>query len=208
MFITFEGADGVGKTTQMELLRERLEAQGQEVLLTREPGGSPIAEKIRGLLLDRENDMDDMTEAYLYAAARADHVRRVILPALARGCVVLCDRYVDSSLAYQGFGREIGAQAVWEINRQAVGRCMPYRTYLMALGRQEAERRVRARGEMDRMESAGRAFAQRVDEGFALLAQRAPERIMVLDAAQTKEVLARLIAEDVAKLKTCPPDGR
>jgi dTMP kinase len=201
MFITFEGADGCGKSTQIALLRARLEAQGREVLVTREPGGTPVAEKIRALLLDRESDMDDMTEAYLYAAARADHVRRVILPALGRGCAVLCDRYLDSSLAYQGWGRGLTAQTVQEINRQAVGTCLPDRTYLMVLDPREADRRVGNRGARDRMESAGEAFARRVQEGFACIASQEPSRVVVLDASQPVEALARLIAQDVESLK-------
>ena len=109
MFITFEGGDGAGKTTQIELLKAALEKEGRSVVVTREPGGNAVAEKIRELLLDRASVMEDMTEAYLYAAARAEHVRAVILPALARGQVVLCDRFIDSSVAYQGYGRQIGA---------------------------------------------------------------------------------------------------
>lgn len=110
MFITFEGMDGAGKTTQIRLLQERLEKAGERVAVTREPGGNALAEKIRALLLDPESEMDPLTEAYLYAAARAEHVRRVILPALQRGETVLCDRYLDSSLAYQGYGRGLGEE--------------------------------------------------------------------------------------------------
>ena len=120
MFITFEGMDGAGKTTQIRLLQERLEKAGERVVVTREPGGNALAEKIRALLLDPESEMDPLTEAYLYAAARAEHVRRVILPALQRGETVLCDRYLDSSLAYQGYGRGLGEETVRRIN---AGRC-------------------------------------------------------------------------------------
>ena len=131
MFITFEGMDGAGKTTQIRLLQERLERAGERVAVTREPGGNALAEKIRALLLDPESEMDPLTEAYLYAAARAEHVRRVILPALQRGETVLCDRYLDSSLAYQGYGRGLGEETVRRINVQAVAGCLPDRTYLL-----------------------------------------------------------------------------
>ena len=145
MFITFEGGDGAGKTTQIELLKAALEKEGRSVVVTREPGGNAVAEKIRELLLDRASVMEDMTEAYLYAAARAEHVRAVILPALARGQVVLCDRFIDSSVAYQGYGRQIGAERVEALNREAVDGCMPERTYLLTLSEQDAAQRVKNR---------------------------------------------------------------
>ena len=201
-FITFEGTDGTGKSTQIERLRAALAAQGREVVVTREPGGNPIAERIRGLLLDRSSVMDDVTEAYLYAAARAEHVRTVILPALERGADVLCDRYIDSSVAYQGYGRELGAERVLSINAEAVAGCLPDRTYLLTLPQQEAQARIAGRGERDRMESAGEAFDRRVAEGFLRIAEKEPERMVVLDARRSVEELARCIAQDVAKLKT------
>lgn len=204
MLITFEGMDGTGKTTQIQLLKQELERKGCRVTVTREPGGSPVAEKIRALLLDRENDMDAMTEAYLYAAARAEHVRRVIRPALERGEVVLCDRYVDSSVAYQGYGRELTPEVVWEINRRAVGDCLPDRTYLLTMEEEAASKRVNRRGEKDRIESAGDDFARRVAQGFERIAEQQPQRVCVIDAAQSVEDIARQIAEDVANLKTCP----
>ena len=182
MFITFEGMDGAGKTTQIRLLQERLEKAGERVVVTREPGGNALAEKIRALLLDPESEMDPLTEAYLYAAARAEHVRRVILPALQRGETVLCDRYLDSSLAYQGYGRGLGEETVRRINAQAVADCLPDRTY--------------------RIESAGEAFLRRVEAGFCRLAEREPARILAVDASGTAEEIARRIAEDVAKLQT------
>lgn len=202
MFITFEGGDGAGKTTQIELLKAALEKEGRSVVVTREPGGNAVAEKIRELLLDRASVMEDMTEAYLYAAARAEHVRAVILPALARGQVVLCDRFIDSSVAYQGYGRQIGAERVEALNREAVDGCMPERTYLLMLSEQDAAQRVKNRGEVDRIESAGEAFARRVQEGFLRIAAEHPERVVVIDAGRPAEEIARDIAEDVAKLKT------
>lgn len=201
-FLTFEGTDGTGKSTQIERLRAALTAQGRDVVVTREPGGTPICERIRGLLLDKSSVMDDVTEAYLYAAARAEHVRAVILPALERGQDVLCDRYIDSSVAYQGYGRQLGAQRVMDINREAAAGCMPDRTYLLTLPQQEARARIAGRGERDRMESAGEAFDRRVAEGFLHIAQQEPERVRVLDARRSVEDLALCIAQDVAKLKT------
>ena len=200
MFITFEGMDGAGKTTQIRLLQERLE--GERVAVTREPGGNALAEKIRALLLDPESEMDPLTEAYLYAAARAEHVRRVILPALQRGETVLCDRYLDSSLAYQGYGRGLGEETVRRINAQAVAGCLPDRTYLLRVPEEAAARRVGARGQRDRIESAGEAFLRRVEAGFCRLAEREPARILAVDASGTAEEIARRIAEDVAKLQT------
>lgn len=208
MFITFEGTDGTGKTTQIQKLRALFESQGKNVVVTREPGGTPIAEAIRALLLDKTSVMDDVTEAYLYAAARAEHVRAVIRPALERGDVVLCDRYLDSSMAYQGYGRGLGAARVWTINEQAVGECIPDRTYLLVLNPEKAQERVAGRGEKDRMESAGDEFARCVADGFAQLAEQYPERIKVVDAGGSVEEIAALIAEDVAKLKTCTAKAR
>ena len=146
--------------------------------------------------------MDPLTEAYLYAAARAEHVRRVILPALQRGETVLCDRYLDSSLAYQGYGRGLGEETVRRINAQAVAGCLPDRTYLLRVPEEAAARRVGARGQRDRIENAGEAFLRRVEAGFCRLAEREPARILAVDASGTAEEIARRIAEDVAKLQT------
>ena len=202
MFITFEGTDGTGKTTQILRLKAYFEAQGREVVVTREPGGTPIAEKIREILLDKSSVMDDVTEAYLYASARAEHVRGVVLPALKAGKVVLCDRYLDSSVAYQGYGRELGEEFVRRVNAAATENCLPDRTYLLVLSQKDAEKRVTGRGEKDRMESVGEAFSRRVAEGFLRIAEKEPERVMVVDAGQDRDTIAEIIAGDVAKLQT------
>ncbi len=202
LFITFEGTDGTGKTTQINLLKEYLEKMGESILVTREPGGTPIAEKIRELLLDKNSVMDDMTEAYLYAAARADHVRRVILPAIQAGRIVLCDRYLDSSVAYQGYGRNLGADKVRAINAAAVEDCQPDRTYLFVLSPEDAEKRVKNRGEKDRMESAGTSFANDVMIGFLNIALEEEQRVRAVDAGQTVERIAEALRQDVANLKT------
>ena len=144
-FITFEGGDGSGKSTQISILKESLIEKGYDVILTREPGGTDISEKIRELILDPENgEMEDITEAYLYAAARAQLVRQLIKPALEEGKVVICDRFVDSSIAYQGFGRGLG-DAVGVINTYAVDDCMPDLTILLKLDPERGSSRIAGR---------------------------------------------------------------
>ena len=138
LFITFEGVDGCGKSTQMRFLSEYLEELGVEHILTREPGGCPVAEEIRQILLSKEDkDMEDMTEALLFAAARVQHIEQVIKPALAEGKVVLCDRYLDSSVAYQGYGRLLGEDTVLNVNRYAVEHCMPDVTFFSTIARKK-----------------------------------------------------------------------
>jgi dTMP kinase len=161
---------------------------------TREPGGTPVAERIRELLLDPEVEMDAWTEAYLYAAARADHARRGILPRLLRGENVVCERYLDSSLAYQGFGRGLGMEAVRRLNAWAVATVVPDKTFYLRLNTQERERRARAIGTpLDRLEKVGDEFVRHVEEGFEELARLEPERIEVLDATRPPEDLAEAV---------------
>ena len=161
-----------------------------------------MAESIRGLVLDPEVDMDVWTEAYLYAAARADHARRGILPRLVRGENVICERYLDSSLAYQGFGRGLGVEVVRELNAWAVGGVVPDRTFYLRLGAGERVRRARSLGApLDRIEKVGDEFVRRVEEGFEELARREPGRITVLDAARTPEELAELMVGEIRSLQ-------
>ncbi len=161
---------------------------------TREPGGTPAAERVREVLLDPALDMDPWTEAYLYAAARADHTRRAILPRLEKGENVFCERYLDSSIAYQGFGRGLGAEAVRELNARAVGAAMPDRTFYLRLEAAERARRARDSGApLDRIEKVGGGFAGRVEKGFEELARREPGRIEALDAARPPEELAEAV---------------
>src|SRR5262249_59478760 len=141
MFVTFEGLDGSGKTTQVERLAERLRAEGRDVVATREPGGTALGEQIRQLVL-HGGHVAPWAEAALYAASRAQHVEEVIRPALERGAVVLCDRYVDSSVAYQGVGRDLGLDRVLELNLAAVGGLMPERTFLLRLDPHEVAGRL------------------------------------------------------------------
>jgi dTMP kinase len=187
MFITFEGLDGSGKSTQAELLRVRLEADGAEVISTREPGGTELGERIRDLVL-HGGDVTPWAEALLYAAARAQHVDVVIRPALERGASVVCDRYLDSSVAYQGVGRELGLDRVLDLNLAAVGGLLPDRTFLLALDATEICGRLDR--EHDRLERESEDFHARAAEGYRELAARFPERIVVLDATLPSDELA------------------
>jgi dTMP kinase len=192
MFVTFEGIDGSGKTTQVELLRQELERRGHEVVATREPGGTALGEGIRELVLHGV-DMVAWAEAALYAAARAQLVSEVIAPALERGAVVLCDRYVDSSLAYQGTGRGLGLDRVLELNLNAVAGLLPDTTFLLAIDPDAAAGRSSA--QLDRIEREGTEFMHRVDEAYRGLATAYPQRIVVLDGARPPATLAREIRE-------------
>jgi dTMP kinase len=179
MFVTFEGVDGSGKSTQVELLRDALHAEGREVVLTREPGGTELGERARELVLDGP-EMTPWAEAALFAAARAELVARIILPALERGADVISDRYVDSSLAYQGIARGIGIEHVLELNLHVVQGLMPDLTVLLLLDPDEAARRS---GATDRLEREGAEFRARVDEAYRELASLHPERIVALDGS-------------------------
>lgn len=190
MFVTFEGIDGSGKTTQVELLRAELERRGREVVATREPGGTELGEGIRQLVLHGFG-MAPWAEACLYAAARAELVGEVIVPALDRGADVLCDRYVDSSLAYQGGARGLGLDRVLELNLSAVEGLLPDRTFLLALDAEEALARVSATP--DRIEREGLAFMQAVERAYRELAATFAQRIVVLDGTKEPEETAQEI---------------
>jgi dTMP kinase len=169
---------------------------------TREPGGTPVAERIRALVLDPRIEMYAWTEAYLYAAARSDHARHGILPHLVRGENVVCERYLDSSLAYQGYGRGLGVEAVRELNTWAVGTVVPDRTFYLHLGAEERTRRARKLGaSLDRIEKVGEEFWRRVEEGFEALIRLEPHRIEVLDARRSPGALAELVVEEIRSLQ-------
>jgi dTMP kinase len=191
MFISFEGLDGCGKTTQARLLAEALETAGHAVTRVREPGGTPAGERIRELLLDPAEGIAPAAEALLYAAARAQLVRDVIRPALERGEHVVADRFIDSSLAYQGVARDLGVDRVLEANSLATGGLMPDRTVLLQLPAAEAAARRGRRP--DRIEAEGDGFHAAVARGFEQLAARFPERIVEVDAQGSPEdVMARV----------------
>ena len=187
LFITFEGVDGCGKSTQMRFLSEYLMENGITPVLTREPGGTVISEKIRDLVLDIENtEMGDRTEALLYAAARAQHVEQVISPAVERGEVVLCDRFIDSSLAYQGVGRGLGVEAVMNINQFAMGRMMPDKTFFLDFPPHLAFERMSKKRVHDRLETQEEEFYILLYNGFVKLFEMYPERIVRIDASGDK----------------------
>jgi dTMP kinase len=190
MFISFEGLDGCGKTTQAKLLAERLRASGHEVVLTREPGGTALGEEIRALVL-HGGHVAPWAEAALYAASRAQHVDEVIRPALARGAAVVCDRYVDSSVAYQGVGRGLGLDRVLELNLAAVGGLLPDLTVLLEIGIDDAA--VRVGGERDRIEREDDGFRERVAQGYRTLAARFPGRFVVVDGRRPVDEIAEEI---------------
>ena len=200
LFITFEGPDGSGKSTHIRLLTQALKDMGRDVIVTREPGGCPISEKIRELVLDKENStMDPVTEALLYAASRAQHVREVIKPALAAGKTVISDRYVDSSMAYQGVGRGLGVEFVRSINAPAIDGLMPDITFFMSVGVRETQSRISDR-DLDRLELAGASFHQRVYQAFGEMAQREPARIVTIDATHPKPEVHRSVMDVVERV--------
>jgi len=199
LFITLEGGDGAGKTTQAELLQEWLEERGRTVLRTREPGGTPLGAAIRRLLLHDEAAIAPRAEALLYAADRAHHVATVVRPALARGEVVLQDRYLDSSVAYQGAGRVLDPQEIRELSLWATDRLLPDLTILLDLPAAAARaRREASRTAPDRMEAEADAFHERVREGYLALARAEPSRFLVVDAAQPARTVSAVIRDAVA----------
>jgi len=197
MFVTFEGVDGSGKSTQAKLLVEWLEAAGHSVLLTREPGGTPVGEAVRKLVLDGD-EMTAWTEATLFASARAEHVARAIRPALEAGQIVVCDRYLDSSVAYQGFARGLGEDKVRELSLTVTGGLLPQRTFLLLVD--PAVAFARSPDVRDRIEREDVEFMARVDAGFRSLAAAEPARIVALDGERASEDLHEEIREHVRAL--------
>ena len=190
MFVTFEGVDGSGKSTQARLLAERLRSEGREVVLTREPGGTEAGERIRELLLHGEG-LAPWAEASLFAAARAQLVDEVIRPALARGDDVVSDRYLDSSLAYQGVARGLGIERVLELNLLATSGLLPDRTFLLVLPADEAA--GRREGSPDRIESEGTAFAEEVDRAYREIALVFSKRVILVDGRANPEDIAEIV---------------
>jgi dTMP kinase len=222
-FITFEGVEGCGKTTQMRLLKERLTSAGHQVLATREPGGCPIADKMRAILLDSENiAITPLSELLLYAAARAQHVQEVIVPALERGETVLCDRFTDATVAYQGHGRGLDLATIEQLNELATGGLTPELTVLIdcpveiglsrALARIEASHGARE----ERFELESVRFHERVREGYLDLAATFPRRFVVIDGsgdvAQTEKLVIQALSKRIPlqlnSACTAPEDSR
>ncbi len=200
-FITIEGTDGSGKSTQIELLMKYLDEKGVDTVLTREPGGTPIGEKIREILLDKNfKEMTDITEAFLYAASRNQHVKEVIIPALEAGKVVVCDRFIDSSIAYQGGARELGENMVMDINSFALEGVMPDMTLFFDLAPEKGILRKKNEHELDRLEEEKIDFHKKVYDAYKKLCEVYPERIKAIDADDTVENIHKKVIDYVDKL--------
>ena len=193
MFVSVEGADGSGKSTQVELLRAALAREGREVVLTREPGGTELGEAVRTLVLNGPV-MGAWAEAALFAASRAEHVEEVIRPALERGADVLCDRYLDSSLAYQGIARGLGIDAVLQLNLEVTGGLLPDVTFVLLLDPDVATGR---HVDPDRLEREGTELQAKVDAAYRELAERFPDRIVTIDATGEPEAIAKEVREQL-----------
>jgi dTMP kinase len=200
VFISFEGPDGSGKTTVSTAVTARLKEEGYPVVYTREPGGSRIAEEIRQIILDPGNTVEDpRTEALLFAASRRQHLVDVVLPALARGQHVISDRFVDSSLAYQGYARKIGIEEVWQINHFAIEDHLPDRTIFLNLPPEKGLERIRAhRSSLDRLDQETLSFHRDVYEGYQKVMARHSERVITIDASRDVE---EVIADAYAAVK-------
>ena len=199
LFITFEGPDGSGKTTQIQRLKAYLTQKGYDAVLTREPGGTAISEKIREIILDKKNqEMDYMTEALLYAASRAQHVAQIIIPALEQGRTVICDRFMDSSIVYQGYGRKLG-DCVRIMNEFAVRGCFPDITFLLKVDPEVGRNRILA-DEQDRLELEKLDYHQSVFQAYQELEKRYPERIIGIDASGSIEWISREIQHHIDRI--------
>ncbi|OEG00274.1 dTMP kinase [Vulcanibacillus modesticaldus] len=206
LFITFEGPDGSGKTTQLQLLANYLREQGYDVVTTREPGGTHISDQIRKILLDPNHlELKNQTEILLYAASRAQLVHELIIPALEQGKIVLCDRYIDASIAYQSYGLGIDKEIVEEINRFASSQLQPNRTYLLYISPELGRERMIKRNnrefdsDLDRIEQKDIEYHERVYQGFSVLAEEYPNRILKIDANKSIEMIFEVIKKDFEK---------
>jgi dTMP kinase len=207
IFITFEGPDGAGKTTQLQRLAKELQAMGYEIVVTREPGGTMISDQIRSIILSPDNqEMVDQAEVLLYAASRAQHVHERILPALQDKKIVLCDRFIDASIAYQAYGLGIDIELVDSINRFASSGLQAARTYLLDIPVEISQKRLLQRlngslpAQLDRIEQKGLEYHRRVREGFHRIAEHQPKRVAVINAHRTADEIAADILADCKRL--------
>lgn len=198
LFITFEGPDGCGKTTQMNLLAQYFEKKGKKVVLTREPGGKGLGEKVREILLNYDGEVSDRCESFLFLADRAQNIDIIVKPAVKQGEIVLCDRHIDSTVAYQGYGRGLDINEINMLNNLATGGKKPDLTLVFDVDIETSMKRVGK--EKDRMESAGTEFHNRVRNGYLELATQEPDRIKVLDATKTIEEIHEKVIEIIEKL--------
>ncbi len=202
LFITFEGGEGSGKTTLIKALGKKLEEMKIGYMVTREPGGSTIAEEIRNIILDKKNTMmDPRTEALLYAASRRQHLAEIVLPALKEGKLVLCDRYLDSSLAYQGYARGIGIDEVYAINQFAIDETMPDMTFFLNLKPEEGLKRIALHrsDEVNRLDLENISFHHKVYEAYQILLKKYPERILSVDASLSVEEETEIVLSHLLK---------
>ena len=197
LFITFEGGDGCGKTTQINLLDEYLRNKGFKTLLTREPGSKGLGIKLREILLNYDGEVSPVAESFLFLADRAQHVDCIIKPALKEGTIVLCDRHTDSTVAYQGYGRGLDLEQIYSLNKIATSGLKPDLTIVLDVDVETSQKRVGA--EKDRMESAGIEFFERVRNGFLEIAKQEPERVKVVDSTQSIEEIHKQILELVGR---------
>ncbi len=197
LFITLEGGEGAGKSVQFEALAIELSGQGRNVVSTREPGGTPLGERLREVLLDVESGLDPLAEAMLFAAARAELVATVIKPALDRGDFVICDRYSDSTVVYQGYASEVDLMSIGQLNQIATGGLLPDLTVLLDL---PVEHGLQRSGGNDRFESEDLAFHERVRKGYLALAEHDTERWLVVDATQERVAITSQIVERIETL--------
>lgn len=198
LFITFEGPDGCGKTTQMKLLAEYFEKKGKEVVLTREPGGKGLGEKVREILLNYDGEVSDRCESFLFLADRAQNIDIIVNPAVKEGKIVLCDRHIDSTVAYQGYGRGLNIDRINMLNNLATNGKKPDLTLVFDVDVETSMKRVGK--EKDRMESAGIDFHNRVRKGYIELAKQEPKRIKVLDATKSIEEIHKDVINILAEV--------
>lgn len=198
LFITFEGIDGCGKTTQIRLLKDFFEKQGKKVILTREPGAKGLGEKLREILLNYDGEVSSKCESFLFLADRAQHIDTIIKPAVERGEIVLCDRHTDSTVAYQGYGRGVDIEQISSLNNLATGGMKPDLTFIFDIDIDTSLSRVGK--EKDRMESAGIEFFKKVREGYLDIAKKEPDRVKLINGLDSIENIHKHVISEIEKL--------